>query len=80
MLDGEGAAIIRDANAGLTCEAGDSAGLARAVLALAAMSTDERKRMGSFGLKYCQKEFGRTQLMDRLEDLFSEAVSAYKKT
>lgn len=80
MLDGEGAAVIRDAEAGLTCEAGDSAGLAHAVLTLAAMTTDERKRMGSSGLKYCQKEFGRTQLMDRLEDLFAEAVSAYKKT
>lgn len=78
MLDGEGAAVIRDANAGLTCEAGDGAGLAKAVLTLAAMSPAERHQMGSNGCKYAQQEFGRTELMGRLEALLVEAVTIGK--
>ena len=78
MLDGEGAAVIRDAQAGLTCEAGDGAGLAQAVLALAAMPTAERKQMGLNGRNYAQQEFGRAQLMDRLEALLAEAVTIRK--
>jgi glycosyltransferase involved in cell wall biosynthesis len=75
MLDGEGAAVIRGANAGLTCEAGDDAGLAEAVLTLAAMSPAERNQMGLNGRKYAYQEFGRAQSMDRLEALLDEAVS-----
>ncbi|WP_445767931.1 glycosyltransferase family 4 protein [Rheinheimera sp.] len=78
MLDGEGAAVIRDAQAGLTCEAGDSSGLAQAVLALAAMPTAERKQMGLNGRNYAQQEFCRTQLIDRLEALLAEAVTISK--
>lgn len=78
MLDGEGAAVIRDAQAGLTCEAGDGAGLAQAVLALAAMPTAERKQRGLNGRNYAQQEFGRAQLMDRLEALLAEAVTIRK--
>ena len=78
MLDGEGAAVIRDAHAGLTCEAGDGAGLAQAVLVLAAMPTAERQQMGLNGREYAQREFGRPQLMDRLEALLAEAVTISK--
>lgn len=78
MLDGEGAAVIGYAQAGLTCEAGDGAGLAQAVLALAAMPTAERKQMGLNGRNYAQQEFGRAQLMDRLEALLAEAVTIRK--
>jgi colanic acid biosynthesis glycosyl transferase WcaI len=78
MLDGEGAAVIRDAQAGLTCDAGDGDGLAQAVLALVAMQTAERKQMGLNGREYAQKEFGRTRLMNSLEDFLAEAVTTYK--
>jgi len=78
ILDGEGAAVIREARAGLTCEAGDDAGLARAALALAAMPTAERKQMGLNGRNYALQEFGRAQLMDRLEALLAEAVTIRK--
>lgn len=75
MLDGEGAAVIRDANAGLTCEAGDGGGLANAVLALAAMTIEDRKKLGLNGRNYAEQEFGRTELMDRLDVLLYEAVN-----
>ncbi len=77
MLDGEGAAVIREAQAGLTCDAGDGAGLAQAVLAFAAMPTAERLQMGLNGRKYAQQEFDRGQLMDRLEVLLAEALTAF---
>ena len=78
MLDGEGAAVIRDAQAGLTCEAGDGTSLAQAVLALAAMPPAGRNQMGLNGRKYAQQEFGRTQSMDRLEALLAEALAISK--
>lgn len=78
MLDGEGAAVIREAQAGLTCEASDGAGLAHAVLDLAAMPKAQRRRMGLNGRNFAQQEFGRTQLMDRLEALLAEAVTIRK--
>jgi glycosyltransferase involved in cell wall biosynthesis len=74
MLDGEGAAVIQAADAGLTCSAGNSAGLAKAVLTMAGMSLERRQQMGSNGLRYARQEFGRYQLMNRLEALLSEAV------
>lgn len=78
MLDGEGAAVIRDAHAGLTCGAGDSTGLANAVQTLAAMAPEQRKQLGLNGRNYAQQEFGRTALMDRLEALLTEAVTKSK--
>ena len=78
MLDGEGAAVVRDACAGLSCSAGDSEGLAQAVLALAAMQPNERDQLGLNGRNYAEKEFGRAQLMRRLENLLAEAVAINK--
>jgi glycosyltransferase involved in cell wall biosynthesis len=79
MLDGEGAQVITDAHAGLVCAAGDSAGLAAAVLTLAAMSRDERGALGANGRAFAQREFGRDSLMDRLESLLQEAISLHAK-
>lgn len=76
MLDGEGATVIREANAGLVCPAGDGSGLAKAVLELASMSEVERQQLGKNGRAYAQKEFGRELLMDRLEGWFNEVMIA----
>jgi colanic acid biosynthesis glycosyl transferase WcaI len=67
MLDGEGAEVIRRANAGLTCAAGDSAGLAKAVSELSAMPRAQRMCLGENGHRYAESEFGRSVLVDRLE-------------
>lgn len=75
MLDGEGAAVIAKANAGLVCSAGNSAGLAQAVSDLLAMSKDERKRLGDNGRAYAGKEFGREMLITRLEAWFAEVLA-----
>ncbi len=67
MLDGEGAEVIRRAKAGLTCAAGDSAGLAKAVSELSAMSRSQRMCLGENGRRYAESEFGRSVLIDQLE-------------
>ena len=67
MLDGEGAEVIRRAKAGFTCAAGDSAGLAKAVLELSSTSVTQRKCLGENGRRYAESEFGRSVLIDRLE-------------
>jgi colanic acid biosynthesis glycosyl transferase WcaI len=79
MLDGEGAQVILDANAGLVCAAGDAGGLAAAVLEMASMSADQRRQLGVNGRAFAHKEFGRGLLMDRLEGLLGEAVALYKE-
>jgi colanic acid biosynthesis glycosyl transferase WcaI len=76
MLDGEGAAIIDEARAGLTSPAGDAALLADNVLRLAALSAQERASMGRNGTAYAQREFSRNGLVDRLETWLGDIVSA----
>jgi glycosyltransferase involved in cell wall biosynthesis len=71
--------VIRDADAGFACNAGDSIGLAQAVQALAAMSVEERQRLGRNGREYAQREFGRAHLVDKLDGFLQEAVARRKK-
>lgn len=78
MLDGEGAAVINDAKAGLTCDAEDSMGLASAVLQMASTPPEERKQMGMRGRWYAAQEFGRARLMERMELLLNNAVASYR--
>ena len=72
MLNGEGSAIIQNAQAGLSCPAGDYAALAEAVLQLSAMSKEERKTMGMRGKTLSDDEFGRKKLIDQLEGWLEE--------
>lgn len=69
MLNGEGADVVRRHRAGLTCPAGDSAGLAEAVLKMAALSAEERSQMGKNGLAATADEFDRSKLMTRIEQV-----------
>jgi glycosyltransferase involved in cell wall biosynthesis len=80
MLDGEGAGVIREANAGLVCPAGEADSLASIVLKMAAMNADQRRQLGINGRAYAYKEFDRGMLMDKLEALLREATGLYAKT
>jgi colanic acid biosynthesis glycosyl transferase WcaI len=79
MLDGEGAQVIKEANAGLTCAAGDTTGLVDAVLKLAALSAGERHELGVNGRAFAQREFARPMLIDRLESFLHEAVVSHTR-
>jgi len=76
MLNGEGAALVKNSNSGLVCNAGDSAGLADAVLKLSKMSKEERSAMGRNGQEVSTKEFDRSMLIDRLEGWLAEVISS----
>lgn len=75
MLDGEGAEIIRKTGAGITVPAGDSAGLARAVLGLARLAPEARARMGQNGRDYALRQYRFETLLSRLEGWFEEAIT-----
>lgn len=67
MLDGEGARVINDAGAGLTCASGDAAMLATLVERLAATNVHDRSAMGDRGRVYAAQEFDRDVLLKQLE-------------
>lgn len=76
-LDGEGARLIEESGAGLSCPAGDAEALARAIRSLRNMSGAEREQMGGNGLKFCQDNFSRTSLIDKLEGWIIELAKKY---
>jgi colanic acid biosynthesis glycosyl transferase WcaI len=80
MLDGEGAAVVEEAQAGVTGPAGDGARLAANVLRLASLSTDERAAMGARGSSYAKREFSRISLVDRLETWLDDMVGSHGRT
>jgi glycosyltransferase involved in cell wall biosynthesis len=73
MLDGEGARVVQEAEAGIVCPAGDSEGLANAVRRLAAMEPAARAEMGRRGADYAKREFDRDRLISYLESLLASA-------
>lgn len=66
MLNGEGANIVAEADAGLVIPAGDAAGLAKAVLLLQAMDADHREQFGQNALQYSRQHFDRDRLLQQL--------------
>lgn len=66
-IDGEGASIVKESGAGLTCPAEDGAGLAAAALALYRMPAEQREAMGRKGRAYFEANFEREMLLDRLQ-------------
>lgn len=78
VLNGDGADVIRDSNAGVACAAGDSGGLAEAVLLMSRASQADLLEMGLRGKKYGEKEFSRTMLLSKLENWLLDL--AFKKS
>jgi glycosyltransferase involved in cell wall biosynthesis len=74
-LDGEGARVVEEAGAGLTCPAEDAAALARTILRMAEMPESELKNMGDAGRCYFSKHFDPTALAYRLKEHFRKAIS-----
>ena len=66
-INGEGAEIVNEARAGVSCAAGDSAALADAVMRLYRLEPREREEMGRHGRAYYESNFERGHLLDQLE-------------
>lgn len=77
MLDGEGAAVINESRSGKAVGAGDYEGLARTVLDMLNMPEGERQAWGRNGPIYAEREFGREELMMRLESMLVEAIQTH---
>jgi colanic acid biosynthesis glycosyl transferase WcaI len=73
-LNGEGADVVRAANAGFTCEAGNPVGLAKITLKMAELPSIERLAMGKNGLEFSKREFDRKMVMDTAEECLSGLV------
>ncbi len=74
MLDGEGARIVEEAGAGMTCPAGDGRALAEAVLSMARLDPRTRAEMGNQARAYSLTHFDREQIFRKLETLMVEAA------
>ncbi|MCR5871133.1 glycosyltransferase family 4 protein [Sphingomonas sp. J344] len=72
MLNGEGARVIAESGGGVAGPAGDAAALAENVRTLMAMPVERRAEIGQAGRAYCQREFDRAQLVNKLEGWIEE--------
>ena len=74
-LDGEGAILVRESGAGLSCPAQDADALAKAVLAMHRMHEEERKIMGIRGREYYELHFDRNMLINKLTGWMQELIN-----
>lgn len=74
-LDGEGAALITLAGAGMVSPAENPAELAKTVLAMYNLNEQQRRQMGEQGKAYCKQHFDRERLVEQLETWMVEAVA-----
>jgi glycosyltransferase involved in cell wall biosynthesis len=77
-LDGEGARVVKEAGAGITCPAEDSKALSQAVLKLYEMTPEKRVEMGTRGRRYFESNFEREKLLDHLVKLMMELTKGKK--
>lgn len=75
-LDGEGGRVINESGSGFSSPAEDADALAKSVLTMYRMPKEEREAMGKRGQQYCDENFEREMLLDRLEGWMAEVVAA----
>jgi glycosyltransferase involved in cell wall biosynthesis len=73
-LDGEGARVVQEAGAGLTCPPEDPSALAEGVRRLYAMGDQARSDLGRRGRLYFEENFERDKLVSRVEEAMKEAI------
>jgi colanic acid biosynthesis glycosyl transferase WcaI len=78
-LEGEGARVIEEARAGISCPPENPDALADAVLQMSRLSKAERAAMGSRGRHYFDEHFERERLLDRLERWVHEITGGRAK-
>ncbi|MFC5476144.1 glycosyltransferase family 4 protein [Paraherbaspirillum soli] len=76
-LNGEGARIVKQADAGISCPAENAVSLAEAILHLSSMSSAERSRLGENGQQYFNTHYDGdtlvTELLSHFENLLSKS-------
>lgn len=74
MLDGEGAKVVEESEAGFSCPASDAQSLASIIEHAAGMNQAELKKLGEQGKKYYETEFERGVAISRAEAMFVEVM------
>lgn len=77
-MNGEGARIINEANAGLTVAAEDSVALANAIVAMYKMTEVERDQFGQNGRRFFKNNFDQDFLINKLISHFENLISKEK--
>jgi glycosyltransferase involved in cell wall biosynthesis len=75
-INGEGARIVMQANAGISCRAQDSAALADAIKQLSNMTLAEREKFGQNGRHYFQTHYDNNLLMQTLISHFENLLNS----
>lgn len=75
-MEGEGARVVRESGAGVTCPPEDPEALAGAVLSLYRRSPGEREAMGMKGRSYYEHHFERSRLFGQLEAWMSSLIQS----
>lgn len=78
-LNGEGARVVAEAGAGLTCAAEDSAALAQCIRDLRAMPEAEREQLGANGRAYFLKHFEMSGQAKRLIEILEARIGMRRK-
>ncbi len=74
-MDGEGALLIEKARAGFCCAAGDSAALAKSILRLTGLNSEERETMGENGRRYFEQHFSVEHVTSELTAHFRQVTA-----
>ncbi len=70
VISGDGAQVIREANAGLICNQEDPVALAKIIRQLYEMPSKQREKMGAAGRKEFLSKYSRKHLIEEYEALF----------
>jgi len=79
-LDGEGARVINEAGAGITCPADDATGLAACIKSMLAMPQAQREQMGARARDYFLKHFELKAQCKALVRMFEQRIEQDKAT
>ena len=75
-LDGEGGRVVRESGAGFASPPEDVDALSKSIISMYLMPVEEREAMGRLGKEYCEANFEREMLIDRLEAWMEELYEA----
>ncbi len=75
MICGEGAEVIKKSKGGLVCDSGDYKKLSKIISKMINLDKQTLKEMGSNGQQYALKEFSKTKLVNKLNNIFITQVN-----
>ena len=78
MISGEGADVIKKANAGIVCESGDYKSFCQIVEKIITLNKKSLHEMGANGKRFANKEFSKNKLINKLEKLLEDLKNKNK--